>query len=180
MCKTNITCLIAAIYEPIVDYLEMCRWRHVVTHPLDREYNDTMIELWRNAYKVLQYARFSLPKELFASLVVFERDFLFQIFCYCSFARSLAEFGIIERLDSEDVYDLYLEMMDERRIGECLYDPDVLIVRDSAYGMAFEAAVRKEALSSVDFEDSMGIGEVVINRAYECLEQLLGGYREFA
>lgn len=172
--------LIGFIYGPIVAYLEQCRSLISLQYECQHAYCAEMTNLWRAAFIALQKARFFIPKELFNSLESFECDYLIQISHYIAVAMCLGSYGGKERFDSEDCYYLYAERVIEQQIDEELYEPLVSINTDSEYGILFEAAVREEAISSRHYDNLWTIGEVVINRAYECLEQLLGGYREFA
>ena len=172
--------LIGFIYEPIVDYLEKCRSLISLQYECQHTYCAEMTNLWHAAFIALQKTRFFLPKELFNSLERFECDYLIQISHYIAVAMCLGSYGGKERFDTEDCYDLYVERVIEQQIDEKLYEPLVSINTDSVYGILFEDAVREEAITSRHYDSLWTIGEVVIDTAYECLEQLLGGYRECA
>lgn len=164
------------VYNPIVEYLELCRSN--VGYGDVYSYYTATRALWREAYKALQLIRFSFPREPFKELMAFLSDYLVQVSYYISFAKELGTYDELNRLETEDIFALYLESINECRTNECLFEPDVSINYDSKFGKAFELAVRTEALSAEHYNAPWTIGETVIQNAYEVFEEVFDDFRE--
>lgn len=162
------------IYIRMADYIELFRGISV-----NYDGNEPLVEAFPALYSALMHARLDLPKELMCNLSSFAVNYLQQMYCFLRFAEAIedSEFITTRPSTAEAFFEAYATAYMVPDICPWFADRYISIDEKSEDGKLFEETLKRHFYWDA-MENFCDIpNEVIINAAYDRLEEILKEYR---